>query len=109
MVLSIISIIANITFNIIIFLKLFTARVHMPDGGLSIYHLSALDKLNAADLTILVYLQILISMVAVILSIFVLGKVKADIMKKPQIISFIASVVMFIVLMIVTILIHPKY
>ena len=109
MVLSIISIIANITFNIIIFLKLFTARVHMPDGGFSVYHLSALDKLNAADLTILVYLQILISMVAVILSIFVLGKVKADIMKKPQIISFIASVVMFIVLMIVTILIHPKY
>lgn len=109
MVLSIISIIANITFNIIIFLKLFTARVHMPDGGFSVYHLSALDKLNAAELTILVYLQILISMVAVILSIFVLGKVKADIMKKPQIISFIASVVMFIVLMIVTILIHPKY
>ena len=109
MVLSIISIIVNIAFNVIIFLKLFTARVHMPDGGLSVYHFSALDKLNAAELTILVYLQILISMVAVILSIFALGKVKADIMKKPQIISFIASVVMFIVLMIVTILIHPKY
>lgn len=109
MVPSIISIIANIAFNVIIFLKLFKDRVHMPDGGVNVYHLSALDKLNAAELTVLVYLQILISMVAVIFSIFVLSKFKIDVMKKPQIISFIASVVMFVVLMIVAVLIHPKY
>lgn len=63
MLLSIISIVINIIFFVVLNLEIFTDRAVLPDGIRRTWHNSAIDRLSAADLNWLLYLQIFFSAV----------------------------------------------
>ena len=49
MLISIVSIIANALFLVMLNVKFYTDRAFMPDGERMVWHLSPLDKLDAVD------------------------------------------------------------
>ena len=109
MVLSIISIIVNVVFFVVLKLNLYTDRAVLGDGTTREWQRSPLDRLYVADKQPLFYLQVFLAAVSIITSILVLVGVKNSIVKIVQIVSTIASVILFVIIMIVAGNIHPKY
>ena len=109
MILSILSIVANIVFMVMLKLELFTDRATLPDGETRTYTWSAFDRLSAADKNWLGYLQIALVAISVISSILVLVGIKNNVVKIIQLVSMICSAVMFAVIMIVSVNTHPAY
>ena len=109
MVLSIISIVLNVAFFVILNLDLFTDKAHMADGSVRTWQRSPLDRLDAADKRWMLYLQIFLAVVSVVTSILILAGVKNNAVKITRLVATIASAVMFAVILIVSKGIHPKY
>ena len=109
MLLSIISIILNIGYYIVMHLELYTDRVPMPDGGVRVWHRSPLSRLNLESREAFFYVQLFFAVISVITSLLVLFGVKNRIVRMVQLGSFAASTLMFIIIMILTSNSHVRY
>lgn len=109
MLLSILSIIANAAFIIILNLSIYTDRAMMADGQMREWHRSAISRLYVADQPWLLHLQLAFMAVSMITAILMIFGVRGDAIRLVWIISSIASLIMFIVIMIVTSNIHVHY
>lgn len=109
MILSIVSIVANAVFFVVLNLEIYTDRAALPDGIVREYHRSPLGRLDVADQRYLFYLQIAISAVSVITSILILCGVKNNAVRIIRLVSSICSLIMFIIIMIVTGNTHVHY
>ena len=109
MLLSIISIIANAVFLFVLNLPIYTDRAMMPNGEYRQWQRSPFSRLGIADQSWLATIQLAIAVICVVTSLLVIFGVKNAIIKKVQLIAFIASVAMFVIIMVVTSNIHAKY
>ena len=109
MLMSIISIIANVLYMVVLNLTLYTDRAPMPNGETREWHRSPVSRLNISDQGWLYSLQIVLAAISIISSILVMVGVKASIVKTVQLVSTIASTVLFIIIMIVTSNTHVNY
>jgi hypothetical protein len=109
MLLSILSILLNIAYVVVLNISFYTDRAPMPTGQFREWHRSPLDRLNIADQSVLFYLQIVLSAVSVITSVLRLFGVRGRALNTVQLISTIASTIVFIIIMIVTSNAYAKY
>lgn len=109
MILSIISIIANAVFLVVLNMSIYTDRTLFPDGSVREWQRSPVARLALSDETYIFYIQIAISAICIISSILVMCGVKNKVVKIFQIVSLIASVIMFVAIMILTDNMHAKY
>ncbi len=109
MILSIISILVNVLYFVVLNLKLYTDRAVLGDGIAREWQKSPIDRLYAADKNVLLYVQILLAAVSIITGILVIAGVKNNIVKIVQLSSTISSTVMFIVILSIAGSTHPRY
>ena len=109
MLMTILSIIANIAYFVVLNLNIYTDRAMMPTGEIREWHRSPVTRLNIADQSFLIYLQIVFAAVSIITSVLFLFGVRNNIIKIIQLVSTIGSTIMFIIIMIVTSNLHAKY
>lgn len=109
MLLSIISIIINIIFFVVLNVKMFTDKSVLPGEGSRTWHNSAIDRLSAADMYWLFYLQIFFAAVSVITSILYMFGIRNNVIKIIRLVSLIGSVIVFAIIMLVAATTHPKY
>ena len=102
MLLSIVSIIVNIAFFVVLNLDLYTDRAMMPNGQVREWSRSPITRLRISGQSALLYLQIALAAVSVVSAVLVLFGVSSRIVKIVRLVSTVASAVMFIILMIVT-------
>ena len=102
MLMNVLFIIANIAFFIVLNMEFYTDRAVMPTGEVREWHRSPIDRLNIADQSLLLYLQIILAAVSIITGVLLMFGIHSDIVKKIQLITTIGSAVLFIVIMIVT-------
>ena len=102
MILSIVSIVLSALFFVVLNLELYTDRMPLPDGSYRNWHMTPLERLEAADNRFLFYLQILFAAVSVISAILFMVGLKNNVVKMIRLISLIASAVMFVILMLVS-------
>lgn len=107
--LNIFSIIANIVIFIVLRLKLYTDRAVLPTGETREWHRSPIDRLYISDRPVLFYLQIIFIVVSIITNILPVLGIRNKMVRNIQIISTIASAILFIIIMIVTSNTHVKY
>ena len=106
---GLISIIVSIVYYAVLNVDLYTDRARMPNGEVSVRQQSPIDRLYAADLSALLYLQLVFAAVSVITGILTLFGVRTRVVRPVQQISTIASTVMFVVILIITGSTHPNY
>ncbi len=109
MLLSILSVILNIAYVVVLCIPFYTDRAPMPDGRFREWQRSPIDRLSIADQSFWFYLQILFAAVSVVTSILWLCGVRGRVLNTIQIVSIIASTIVFIVIMIITSNSHAKY
>ena len=109
MLLSIISIIANVVFFIVLNIDMYTDRAMMPNGQYREWQRSPITRLNIADQKYLLVFQIILAAISVITSLLVLFGINSSTIKWIQRISTAASAVVFIIIMIVTADSHVNY
>ena len=109
MIISIISIIANILFFVVMNLKLYNDHSIMSDGTERHWHNSPVDRLDSADMNALLYIEIALAAVSIITSILYLVGIRNNVIKVIQLVATIASAVLFVIIMIVAGITHPKY
>ena len=109
MLMSILFIIINIAYFVVLNINIYTDRAMMPTGEIREWHRSPVTRLNIADQSFLIYLQIVFAAVSIITSVLFLFGVRNNIIKIIQLVSTIGSTIMFIIIMIVTSNLHAKY
>ena len=109
MLMTILSIILNIVYYVVLNMNIYTDRATMPTGEVREWHRSPIARLNIAGQSFLLYLQIVLAAVSIITSVLFLFGVRNNIIKIIQLVSTIGSTIMFIIIMIVTSNLHAKY
>ena len=109
MLITILSIILNIAYFVVLNINIYTDRAMMPTGEIREWHRSPVTRLNIADQSFLIYLQIVFAAVSIITSVLFLFGVRNNIIKIIQLVSTIGSTIVFIIIMIVTSNLHAKY
>ncbi|MBR3353966.1 MAG: hypothetical protein IKG47_01205 [Oscillospiraceae bacterium] len=109
MLMTVLSIIANITFFVVLNMNIYTDRATMPTGEILEWHRSPIARLNIADQSFLIYLQIVFAAVSIITSVLFLFGTRSSIIKTIRLVSIIGSTIVFIIIMIVTSISHAKY
>ena len=109
MLLAILSIIVNIAYFVVLNMNIYTDRAMMPTGEVREWHRSPVARLNIADQSFLIYLQVVLAAVSIISSVLFLLGVRSSIIKTIQLVSVIGSTIAFIIIMIVTSNSHAKY
>ena len=109
MLIIIISIIVNIAYFVVLNLNIYTDRAKMPTGEVREWHRSPIARLNIADQSFLVYLQIAFIAVSIITSILFLFGVRSSKIRTIQLVSAIGSTIVFIIFMIETSDLHANY
>ncbi len=109
MLLSMISLIVNAAYGVVLNLDLYTDRAPMPNGGVREWKRSPITRLNISGQSALLYLEIAFAVVSVVTSILVLFGLKSRAIRIVQLVSTAASTVMFIIIMIVTGNSHVNY
>ncbi len=109
MLITILSIILNIAYFVVLNINIYTDRAMMPTGEIREWHRSPAARLNIADQLVLIYLQIVFAAVSIITSVLFLFGVRSSIIKIIQLVSTIGSTIVFIIIMIVTSNLHAKY
>ena len=109
MLITILSIILNIAYFVVLNINIYTDRAMMPTGEIREWHRSPITRPNIADQSFLIYLQIVFAAVSIITSVLFLFGVRNNIIKIIQLVSTIGSTIMFIIIMIVTSNLHAKY
>ncbi|MBR0461835.1 MAG: hypothetical protein IJJ00_03860 [Erysipelotrichaceae bacterium] len=109
MLLNIISIIINFIYYVVLNAKLYTDRAVLPDGEMHHWQRSPIDRLYAADMPVLLYLQLAFIVISIVSALLLLFSVKNSTIKTVSLISTAASTVMFIIIMIFSAGIHVHY
>ena len=109
MLMTILSIIVNISYFIVLNLNIYTDRAMMPTGEVREWRRSPIARLNIADRSFLIYLQIILAAVGIITSLLLLFGVRSSIIRTIQLLSVIGSTIVFIIIMIVTADSHANY
>ena len=109
MLMTILSIIANIAYFIVLNINIYTDRAMMPTGEVREWQRSPIARLSIADQSFLLYLQIFLAAVSVITSVLFLFGVRSRMIRTIQLVSIIGSTIVFIMIMIVTANSHAKY
>lgn len=109
MILSIISIVANIVFFVVLRLELFVDKATLPDGITRTYKWNAFDRLSAADMNWLATLQIALMVISIISAILVLAGIKNNVVKIIRLASLICSAIVFAIIMITSYNTHATY
>ena len=109
MLMTILSIIANIAYFIVLNINIYTDRAMMPTGEVREWQRSPIARLSIADHSFLLYLQIFLAAVSVITSVLFLFGVRSRMIRTIQLVSIIGSTIVFIMIMIVTANSHAKY
>ena len=109
MLMSILSIIANIAYFVVLNMNIYTDRATMPTGEVREWHRSPIARLNIADQSFLFYLQMILAAVSIITSVLFLFGVRDRIIRTVQLVSVIGSTIIFIIITIVTSDSHAKY
>ncbi len=109
MLTSILSIIVNIAYLVILNTAFYTDRVKMPTGEIREWHRSPVTRLNISDKSFLFYLQIVLAAVSIIASVLLMLGVRKSVIKTIHLVSTIGSTVMFVIIMIVTANSHVHY
>jgi len=106
---SIISIILNVLYFVILNIPMYTDKAHMADGSVREWHRSPVDRLNISDMPWLFYLQIAISVICTVTSLLMMFGVKVKVVRTIQLISLIVSAIVFVAILIITSNSHAKY
>ena len=106
---GIISILADTAFFFVMRMDLYTDHYHLPDGEMREHRRSPISSLNHADMNWLYYVEILLMVVSIVTSILMLLGIKNGVVKIIQVISTVASVIMFVVILYVAGNVHLKY
>ena len=106
---TILSIIVNIVYFVILNMNIYTDRAIMPTGEVRVWHRSPINRLNNADQSFLLYLQIVLAAVSIIASVLFLFNVRSSIIRTIQLVGTIGSTIVFIIIMIVTSDSHANY
>ena len=109
MLITILSIIVNITYFVVLNMNIYTDRAMMPTGDAREWHRSPIARLSIADQSFLIYLQIVIAAVSIITSVLFLFGVRNKTIRTIQSVSVIGSTIVFIIIMIVTSNSFAKY
>ena len=109
MLMTILSIIINIAYFIVLNMDIYTDRAMMPTGEIREWHRSPIARLNIADQSFLFYLQMILAAVSIITSVLFLFGVRDRIIRTVQLVSVIGSTIVFIIIMIVTSDSHANY
>ena len=109
MLVSILSIIVNIAYFVVLNMNIYTDRATMPTGEVREWHRSPIARLNVADQSFLFYLQMILAAVSMITSVLFLFGVRGRMIRTIQLVSIIGSTIVFIIIMIVTSSSHAKY
>ena len=109
MLMSILSIIVNIAYFVVLNMNIYTDRAMMPTGEIREWHRSPIARLNIADQSLLFYLQMILAVVSIITSVLFLFGVRGRMIRTIQLVSIIGSTIVFIIIMIVTSNSHAKY
>ena len=109
MLMTILSIIANIAYFIVLNINIYTDRAMMPTGEVREWQRSPIARLSIADQSFLLYLQVFLAAVSVITSVLFLFGVRSRMIRTIQLVSIIGSTIVFIIIMIVTANSHAKY
>ena len=109
MLMTILSIIANIAYFVVLNLNFYTDRAMMPTGEVREWRRSPITRPNISDQSFLVYLQIVLAVVSIITSVLFLFGVRNRMIRTIQLVSVIGSTIVFIIIMIVTSNSHAKY
>ncbi len=109
MLMTILSIIVNIVYFVVLNMNIYTDRAMMPDGEVRVWHRSPIARLNIADQSFLIYLQIVLSAVSILTSVLFLFGVRNNTIRTIQLVSTIGSTIVFIIIMIVTSNLHANY
>ena len=109
MLMAILSIIINIAYFVVINMNIYVDRAMMPSGDVKEWHRSPIARLNIADQSFLIYLQIVLAAVSIITSVLLLFGVRNSIIRTVQLVSTIGSTIVFIIIMIVTSNSHVNY
>lgn len=109
MLMSILFIIINIAYFVVLNINIYTDRAMMQTGEIREWHRSPIARLNIADQSFLINLQIVFAAVSIITSVLFLFGVRNNIIKIIQLVSTIGSTIVFIIIMIVTSNLHAKY
>ena len=103
------TIVANIVFYIVLHMEIYTDRAHMPDGSIEKHHYSALGRLDIGGRSELYHLQLMFMVISCITGILLICGVKNNIVRIVQLVSSVASIVVFIAIMVVSKGIRPRY
>ena len=109
MLMTILSIIVNITYFVVLNMNIYTDRAMMPTGDVREWHRSPIARLSIADQSFLIYLQIVIAAVSIITSVLFLFGVRNKTIRTIQLVSVIGSTIVFVIIMIVTSNSFAKY
>ncbi len=109
MLMTILSIIANIAYFVVLNLNIYTDRAVMPTGQVREWRRSPITRLNIADQSFLIYLQIVFAAVSMITSVLFLFGVRSRTIRTIQLVSVIGSTIVFLVILIVTSDSHANY
>ena len=109
MLMTILSIIANIAYFIVLNINIYTDRAMMPTGEVREWQRSPIARLSIADQSFLLYLQIVLAAVSIITSVLFLFGVRSRMIRTIQLVSIIGSTIVFIIIIIVTANSHAKY
>ena len=109
MLLSVVSLIVNAAFIVLLHVPFYTDRAPMPDGSVRKWSRSPVGRLQLADNVFLLYLQIAAAAVCAVTSVLVLCGAGGDAVRKARNVSLIVSAVLFLVILIVTGNSHAKY
>ena len=109
MLMTILSIIVNITYFVVLNMNIYTDRAMMPTGDVREWHRSPIARLSIADQSFLIYLQIVLAAVSIITSVLFLFGVRNKTIRTIQLISVIGSTIVFMIIMIVTSNSFAKY
>lgn len=102
MLLSMISVAVNVAYYLIMNLQIYTDRAMMANGQVREWKRSRISRLRMAEKTWLLYAWVAFAVVAVVTSLLTMFGVENTVIRKAQLISTVASTVMFAVIMILT-------
>ena len=109
MLMTLLSIIGNIAFFIVLKMEIYTDRAMMPNGKVREWHRSPITRLHISGQSFLIYLQIVLAAVSMISSVLFLFGVRSSVIRTIQLVSTIGSAIVFIIILIVTSDSHVNY
>ena len=106
---SIISIVANVVFYVVLRMELYTDSYYLPDGEMHSNRRSPIDTLYSADIPWMLYMQVFLMIVSIATSLLVLFGLRNRVVDVMQAVSILASAAAFVIILIIAGNVHLRY